>query len=234
MLGKLSEKDSSADFSYGYKRFSLLGALINGMVLTIGSIWVISEAIPKLFNPEMPMIEGMLGLAILGILVNGYAAFKLSSGKTLNERILNWHLLEDVLGWLAVFIVSIVLIFIEWPILDPLLAIGFTLFILLGVLRNMSTTLKLFLQGVPDKELATKVEDILKSIPEVQQFHHLHLWSLDGESHVLTVHINLRPSTSLEKLKSIRQQVSQALSDLNLSHTTIQFELDKEYCRNVE
>ena len=98
MLGKLSEKDSSADFSYGYKRFSLLGALINGMMLTIGSIWVISEAIPKLFNPEMPMIEGMLGLAILGILVNGYAAFKLSSGKTLNERILNWHLLEDVLG----------------------------------------------------------------------------------------------------------------------------------------
>lgn len=234
LLGKLSERDSSADFSYGYKRFSLLGALINGMVLTIGSIWVISEAIPKLFNPEMPMIEGMLGLAILGILVNGYAAFKLSSGKTLNERILNWHLLEDVLGWLAVFIVSIVLIFIEWPILDPLLAIGFTLFILLGVLRNMSTTLKLFLQGVPDKELATKVEDILKSIPEVQQFHHLHLWSLDGESHVLTVHINLRPSTSLEKLKSIRQQVSQTLSDLNFSHTTIQFELDKEYCRNVE
>lgn len=107
ILGKLSNRQSSSKFSYGYRRFSLLGALINGIVLIIGSIWVLSEAIPKLLNPEMPVVEGMFGLAILGVTVNGYAAFKLSKGKSLNEQMLNWHLLEDVLGWVAVLVVSI-------------------------------------------------------------------------------------------------------------------------------
>ena len=91
-------------------------------------------AIPRLFDPVMPVAEGMIGLAVFGVAVNGYAAFKLSAGETLNERVLNWHLIEDVLGWVAVLIVSIVLYFVDWPILDPLLSIGFTLFILLNVI----------------------------------------------------------------------------------------------------
>lgn len=232
LLGKLSEKDSTADFSYGYKRFSLLGALINGVVLILGSIWVLMEAIPKLFNPEMPVVEGMLGLAIMGVVVNGYAALKLSSAKTLNEKILNWHLMEDVLGWIAVLIVSIILMFAKWPILDPILAIGFTLFILFNVLRNVGTTLKLFLQGVPDQHLATKIENKLKSIPGFQSYHHMHLWSLDGEHNVLTVHIKLNASISLEDQRNLKQRLSQELSEFELSHTTVEFELDDEHCRD--
>ena len=111
LLSKVSEKDSNTDFTYGYRRLSLLGALINGLVLIAGSAWVLSEAIPKLLQPEMPVVEGMLGLAIFGVMVNGFAAYKLSHGKTLNEKVLNWHLLEDVLGWVAVLIESIVLLF---------------------------------------------------------------------------------------------------------------------------
>jgi cobalt-zinc-cadmium efflux system protein len=116
-LSYWSNKPASGSFSYGYRRFSLLGSLINGMVLVVGSLWVLSEAIPRLQNPEMPVVEGMLGMAIFGIAVNGFAAYKLSGGKTLNERVLNWHLLEDVLGWVAVLIASIVLMFVDWPIL---------------------------------------------------------------------------------------------------------------------
>ena len=232
LLGKLSEKDSTADFSYGYKRFSLLGGLIKGVVLILGSIWVLMEAIPKLFNPEMPVVEGMLGLAIMGVVVNGYAALKLSSAKTLNEKILNWHLIEDVLGWIAVLVVSIILMFAEWPILDPILAIGFTLFILFNVLRNVGTTLKLFLQGVPDQYLATKIKNKLKSIPGFQSFHHMHLWSLDGEHNVLTVHIKLNASITLEDQRNLKQRLSQELSEFELSRTTVEFELDDEHCRD--
>jgi len=130
LLSKLGNKQTNQQFTYGYKRFSLFGALINGCVLIAGSIWILFEAIPRLAEPQMPQTEGMLALAILGVLVNGYAAYKLSGSETLNERVLNWHLIEDVLGWVAVLIVSIVLMFVEWPILDPLLSIGFTLFIL--------------------------------------------------------------------------------------------------------
>ena len=150
----------------------------------------------------------------------------------MNEKVLNWHLLEDVLGWVAVFVVSIVLMFVEWPILDPILAIGFTLFILFNVLRNVGSTLKLFLQGVPDKNLAKKIESKLKSIPEFQSFHHLHLWSLDGEHHVLTVHIELNASVSLEDQRTLKQRLSQELSEFDLSHTTVEFELDNEHCRD--
>lgn len=232
ILAKLGNKPASQSFSYGYKRLSLLGSLINGMVLIAGSAWILYQSIPRLSNPEMPVTEGMLALSIFGIAVNGFAAFKLSKGKTMNEKVLNWHLLEDVLGWVAVFIVSIVLMFVEWPILDPILAIGFTLFILFNVLRNVGSTLKLFLQGVPDKNLAKEIEDKLKSIPEFQSFHHLHLWSLDGEHHVLTVHIELNASVSLEDQRTLKRRLSQELSEFDLSHTTVEFELDNEHCRD--
>ncbi|WP_180159880.1 cation diffusion facilitator family transporter, partial [Acinetobacter sp. YH12062] len=143
ILSRFSDKEASDKFSYGYRRLTLFGALINSIVLIIGSIWILFEAIPKLSNPEMPVVEGMLGLAILGVAVNGYAVLKLKAGETLNEKVLTWHLLEDVLGWVAVLIVSIVLLFAELPILDPLLSIGFTLFILFNVFKNLKSTLVL-------------------------------------------------------------------------------------------
>lgn len=232
VLAKLGKKPASSSFSYGYKRLSLLGSLINGIVLIAGSSWVLFQSIPRLFNPGMPVTEGMLALSIFGIAVNGFAAFKLSKGKTLNEKVLNWHLLEDVLGWVAVFIVSIILMFVEWPILDPILAIGFTLFILVNVIKNVGSTLKLFLQGVPDQDLAGKIEDKLKNVSEFQHFHHLHLWSLDGESHVLTVHIELKADLSLEDQRDLKRRLSEELAEFDLSHTTVEFELDEEPCRD--
>jgi len=232
ILAKLGNRPASQNFSYGYKRLSLLGSLINGIVLITGSAWVLYQSIPRLFDPEMPVTEGMLALSIFGIAVNGFAAFKLSKGKTLNEKVLNWHLLEDVLGWVAVFIVSVVLMFVEWPILDPILAIGFTLFILFNVIRNVGTTLKLFLQGVPDKNLARKIERKLKDVQEFQRFHHLHLWSLDGEHHVLTVHIELEADVSLEDQRDLKRRLSQELAEFDLSHTTVEFELYDEPCRD--
>lgn len=140
LLSKLGSKEPNGLFTYGYQRFSLLGALINGLVLIAGSLWVLNTAIPRLFEPQQPHAVGMFWLAILGVVVNGYAAFKLSHGKTLNERVLNWHLMEDVLGWVAVLIVAVTLMFVDWPILDPLLSIAFTLFILVNVVRRKTDT----------------------------------------------------------------------------------------------
>jgi len=232
MLGKLSEKDSSENFSYGYKRFSLLGALINGVVLIVGSVWVLTEAIPKLFNPEMPVVEGMLGLAIMGVVVNGYAALKLSAGKTLNEKILNWHLMEDVLGWIAVLIVSIILMFVEWPILDPILSIAFTVFILLNVFRNLWATIKLFLQASPSAESYQAIRSSLLTFDEISEIHHFHLWSLDGEHHVMTVHLVLNAFITLEDQLKLKNNIATRLEAYNLQHTTIEFEFPNEACRD--
>ena len=231
-LNKLGAKEASSRFSYGFSRFSLLGALINGVILVLGSVWVLSEAIPRLLDPQMPDATGMLGLAILGVAVNGYAAFKLSDGKTLNERMLNWHLLEDVLGWVAILLLSIVLMFVELPILDPILSIGFTLFILFNVAKNLAETLRLFLQATPDHDLREEIHQGLMNINYVDEVHHLHLWSLDGEQHVLTAHLLLKQNYEHAELVRLKSIIADSMREHPLSHTTIEFEFPDEACRD--
>ncbi len=233
MLSKLSNKHSNDEFTYGYSRFSLLGALINGAVLIAGSVWVLSDAIPKLMAPEMPHTTGMFWLAILGVTVNGVAAWKISEGQTLNERVLNWHLIEDVLGWVSVLIVSVVLMFFNWPILDPLLSIAFTLFILINVFKNTAQTIKIFLQSTPDEKLLGEIREKLTNIPHVNAIHYLHLWSLDGERHVLTAHLEIDELVSTEEQKSIKINIRNDLLGFSLAHTTIEFEMPDEVCRDT-
>ena len=232
VLNKLGKKQANQHFTYGYKRLNLAGAFINAVVLIAGSAWVLVEAIPRLWNPQMPIADGMIALAVVGITVNGFAAYKLSEGKTLNERVINWHLLEDVLGWVAVLIVGIVLLFVDWPILDPILSIGFTLFILVNVLRNLWATLKLFIQATPDKETYRQVADTLLELPHVADLHHLHFWSLDGEEHVLTVHLVLTKNLDIEARSDLKQRIDNVLAPYALSHTTVELEDPDEACRD--
>lgn len=232
VLSKLSEKKADSSFTYGYKRLSLLGALINGLVLIAGSTWVLLQAIPRLFDPVMPAAEGMLALAVLGVAVNGFAAYKLSAGTTLNERVLNWHLMEDVLGWAAVLIISLVLMIVEVPILDPLLAVGFTLFILFNVARNTWFAVRLFVQAVPERGLIEKVRKELLTISEVDSIHHEHAWSLDGESTVYTAHLEMSSSMSSEEQLGIKSRVAELLRRFEFSHTTIELEFPQEDCRD--
>ncbi|MBR9910290.1 MAG: cation transporter [Gammaproteobacteria bacterium] len=233
VLSRVSEKGSNNNFTYGYRRLSLLGALINGLVLIGGSVWVLSEAIPKLLQPEMPIVEGMFGLAVLGVVVNGFAAYKLRHGKTLNEKVLNWHLMEDVLGWVAVLIVSVVLFFVEWPILDPALSIVFTLYILANVGKNLWRTIRLFLQAAPDRALSDSLDGCLSRLDNVRSVHHLHLWSLDGERHVLTAHLVLQRALTFEQQMELKMTIADRLSEFDLAHTTIEFEFGEEACRDA-
>ena len=231
-LSKLGHKSATDKYSYGFKRLSLLGAMINGLILVVGSVWILSEAIPRLMQPEMPVTEGMMGMAVLGIIVNGFAAYKLHGGHSMNEKVLNWHLLEDALGWVAVLVVAIVLHFVHWPILDPILSILFTLFILSNVLRYVIQTMTLFLQGVPDDEEKQAISQALLALPHVEELHHLHFWSLDVEQHVLTAHLVINCSIDNERLRGLKSEVAAALSPYSLTHTTIEFELPGEPCRD--
>ena len=234
ILSHYSEKQASPIYSYGYKRLSLLGALINSVVLIAGSIFVLTESIPRLSDPQMPIVEGMLGLALLGVAVNGFAVYKLSAGKTLNEKVLTWHLLEDVLGWVAVLIVSIILFFVDWPILDPLLSIAFTLFILFNVVKSLKSTVALFLQAIPDKVVQAKIIEVLTSKLEVKDVHHIHFWSLDGESHVLTAHIALNEQYDVPTIHALKKSIANELVPFKLSHTTLEIEFSNEECRDKE
>jgi len=232
LASKVANKAATPKYSYGFRRWSLLSALVNSVILVIGSLWILSEAIPRLWAPELPMAEGMIALAILGVIVNGAAVYKLRFGKTQNEQVLSWHLLEDVLGWAAVLLGSILLYLTDWAWIDPVLSIGFTCFILVNVWRNLKKTLQLFLQTSPDPKLAVELESQLNRLAFVAQTHHLHLWSLDGEQHVLTVHLVLKSEADSEVLRQYKEQIRQLLHPYQLAHTTVEFEAPDEACRD--
>ena len=229
-LDKKSHKEADDKYSFGYKRFSLLGALINSIVLIGGSIYVISEAIGRLFEPQPSDAQGMIVFAIIGVLVNGYAAWKLSSGNSLNEKTVSWHLMEDVLGWVAVLIVAIVLNFTDNQYLDPALSILITLYILYNVVLRLKETLYIFLQGVPKEIKTEKIKKDILQINNVASLHHTHIWSLEGENHVFSAHIKLKNISDFEELINIKKQVKSVLKDYHFDHYTIETELDSETC----
>lgn len=225
-----SKRGKDRKYSYGYRRFSLLAGLVNAVLLTGGSLWVLSKAIPRLVNPAHPNAPGMVGLAIIGVVVNGTAALRLRSGKGFNARIVAWHLIEDVLGWAAVLAVSIVLLFRDIHILDPLLSTAITAYVLYNVVGNLRKTMAVFLQGVPANVDVEEIEARLSSIDGVRSTHHTHVWSLDGERHVLTSHLVVDRQATRDDLVRIKSQVAQRTGDLALEHATIELEYEDEDC----
>jgi cobalt-zinc-cadmium efflux system protein len=230
-LDHKSKQGATDKFSFGYTRFSLLGALINSLVLIAGSIYVIYEAVGRILEPEHSDAQGMIIFAIVGVLVNGYAAWKLSGGKSMNEKVVSWHLLEDVLGWVAVLVVAIVLSFQDIHYLDPALSLLITAYILWNVIQRLRETLFIFLQGVPDDVSMSEIEEKLRTIDHVDSIHHTHVWSLDGEHHVLTSHLKLKNIDDFAQMLAVKQRAKELLRDYPFSHHTLETELDTETCR---
>ena len=227
-LERHSQKASDERYSYGYRRFSLLAALINTVILIVGALFILSEAIPRLLEPEPADAGGMVVLAIVGIAVNGMAVLRVRRGQSLNAQVISWHLLEDLLGWVAVLIVSISLLITDVYILDPILSILIKLYVLYNVVRHLRVTLALFLQAVPDTFVISEIEDRLKGIPRVQSVHHTHVWSLDGEHNVLTTHLQVEPEAAKEDLVRIKKAVNAITESMPLAHTTIELEFDDD------
>ena len=233
-LDRYSRRERDHRFSYGYRRFSLLGAVTTTAALVVGSAFVLTEAIPRLLEPEPTDALGMIGFAVLGVAVNGIAALRLRDRKSLNARVVSWHLMEDVLGWGAVLVVAITLLFVDLPILDPALSIVITVFILYNVVRNLRDTTVLFLQGVPDDVDLEAIERGLAALDHVQSTHHTQVWSMDGAHHVLTTHLVVDAETSKDEVLSLREQVRGLCEDHDFAHTTVEIEWGDESCRMSE
>jgi cobalt-zinc-cadmium efflux system protein len=172
----------------------------------------------------------MLAFAVVGIVVNGVAAFRVRAGKSMNARMIALHLVEDVLGWVAVLLVGLMLLLRDIHILDPILSILITMYVLYNVARNLRETVALFLQAVPENLDIHKIEGRLQAIPEVRSMHHTHLWSLDGERHVLTTHVVVGEETSKEKILDVKKAFRAIAEDLGLEHTTLEVEYENEDC----
>jgi len=227
---KLSGRRKDKLFSFGYKRFSLMGAVINSMVLLVGSVFVLNETIPRLFYPEPSNARGMFILALLGVAVNGMAALRLGKGNSINEKVVSLHLWEDVLGWLAVLIGSVVMIFIELPVIDPILSVAITLFILFNIFKNLKNSFRVFLQGVPTATDIDHIEKQILSLPGVERIHDMHIWSLDGQYNILTLHLISKEINEYPKIRDLKQRIKQLLKNLKINHITIEVDSPEDEC----
>ncbi|GFD96354.1 cation transporter [Alteromonas sp. KUL156] len=229
---KKSTKKANKKYSYGYKRFSLLGAIINSIVLVIGSVFIIKEAIPRVINPESADAKGMMWLAVLGIIVNGAAVLKLKKGTSINERVVSLHLLEDVLGWGVVLIASIVMQFWNIPVLDPVLSIAIAGFVLYNVYKNIKESIRIILQGTPENISVEEIQQRIVSMKDVEGIHDCHLWTMDGEYNVFTAHLVLKDKEiSWEKWYKMKQEIKQVLhDDFHLEHITLELEFTSQEC----
>jgi len=232
---KISRKQRDKKYTYGYKRYSPLAALINTLILLVGSTVVLFQAVPRLLDPQPLNSSGMILLAIMGLIFNGIAVVRLKKEtSSVSKKAVLLHLLEDVLGWLAVLLGSIIIKFTGWTIVDPIMSLGITMFILFNVFKNLRSIFKIFMQSAPDGIDENDILRKLKNDPQVVGVHDVHLWTMDGSYHVATIHVVVRYGLSNDEQVSLKQNICKLMDDFDIDHVTIEVEFDTENCQKCD
>jgi len=233
VLEKKSEKHPDKKYTFGYRRYSLLGALLTSVILIIGSVFVILSSVSRLLSPTPVNYDGMLVLAVLGVIINLIAALKTSKSHSLNEKALSLHMFEDVLNWAAILIGSIIIKFTSWHLIDPILSLGITVFILTHAFLNLKEVFGVFLEKAPDDVSAQSLTDDLLKIEGVSDVHHIHIWSLDGTHNYLTLHAVVEKEMTPWQFEETKHKIREISSAHNIFHSTIELEFvncTKEHC----
>lgn len=216
---KLGHKPANNRYTYGFKRMSLLGALMNIIILSVGTVFVIKEAIGALADPQPVKAGGMLALAVVGILVNGVSVLRMKGSKKILDKTVMMHLMEDLLGWIAVLVVSVVIFFTDWYWLDPILSLVICLVIGRNIYTNLVIAIKIMMQAVPDQGLYETIKAAMNAIEGVACIEELHMWTLDGEDHVVTATLTVDEGMAQDKA---RHQVKELLQEKGIKHSTIE------------
>ena len=224
-LESISNREEDSHYTLGYKRFSLLGAMVTAVILMTGSVLVILENIAKIFHPQPVNDEGILWLGILAITINVLASLVIRKGQTKNESILSLHFLEDTLGWVTVILMAIVLRFTDWYILDPLLSLVISFFILSKALPRFWRTLKIFLDAVPEGVDIQKIKTDLAELDHVASINQLNLWTMDGLEKNAIVHVCLK---EMEHMETCKESIRIFLKDCGFQNITIEVDADLE------
>lgn len=219
LLETISNREEDRQYTLGYKRFSLLGAMLTAVILMIGSVLVILENVTKIVHPQPVNEKGILWLGIIAVAINVLASLVVRKGKTKNESILSLHFLEDTLGWLAVILMAIILRYTNWYILDPLLSLVISIFILSKAIPRFWSTLKIFLDAVPEGVETSDLEKDLEALSNVKSVNQLSIWSMDGLENNAVVHICIK---DWEQIMETKEVVRQFLEERGVQNITIE------------
>lgn len=226
-LEKKSKQRPDDKYTYGYVRYSVIGSLITTIILIVGSIFVIYNAINRILNPVEVNYNGMIIFAILGVIINSSAAYFTKEGNSLNQKSVNLHMLEDVLGWVIVLVGAIIMKFTDISIIDPILSLFVALFILKHAIDNFKLILDLFLEKTPNNINIDELKTHILKIKGIKNVHHIHIWSIDGYNNYATMHI-------VSNDKNVKEKVKEELKEHGISHTTIELEDINEKCHDEE
>lgn len=224
ILERASLQKRNREFTYGYSRLSLVSSLVVGGVLIVGSLLILWQALASFKTIHHVRPDIMLPLAIIGIIFNGWAYQSLRHGHSHNEKAVSLHMLEDLLGWVAVAIVSLALFFVDWTWLDSMLAVGIALFTLYNAIRNIAASARVFLQVNPkdfDQDLYIQK---ITALPGIASTHDVHVWSLDGHHHVISYHLGVDPNLSQNQIANIKEKCRDLLKEFGHFHCTIETE----------
>ena len=226
-LERKSRKAPDARHTYGYLRYSVLGGLITTSILFIGSLAVIAGAFSRILSPTPIHYDGMIIFALVGVAVNIIAAYFTREGDSINQKAVNLHMLEDVLGWVVVLVGAIIMCFTNLSILDSLMSIGVAAFILFHAGKNLLATTDLFLEKTPKGIDVAELTAHLSAIEGVRDIHHLHIRSLDGQRHSATMHVRCHGDNH-----RIKEQIREELVEHGICHATLELEAEDEHCHN--
>ncbi len=224
-LEKKSKKQPDEHYTYGYMRYSVIGSVLTTLILLVGSVLVIYNAILRIINPTPIHYDGMILFAIIGAAVNFLAAFFTREGDSLNQKAVNLHMLEDVLGWIVVLIGAVIMRFTDISIIDPIMSIGVAAFIFVNAIRNLKEAIDLFLEKTPHGIDVHELCEHLSHVEGVQDIHHVHVWSMDGHNNYATLHV-----VTDGDAHHIKEAVREELAEHGIAHATLELEAPGEHC----
>ncbi|MBR4084798.1 MAG: cation transporter [Lachnospiraceae bacterium] len=224
-LEKKSKKQPDATYTYGYARYSVIGSVITTLILLFGSVMVIYNAVNRIIEPVDINYNGMILFAVIGVVINFGAAYLTKEGDSLNQKAVNLHMLEDVLGWVVVLIGAVIMRFTDISILDPIMSILVALFILTNAMKNLKEVLDLFLEKTPHGVSVEEIEEHVSEIEGVLGVHHIHIWSMDGHNNYATMHV-----VTEENAHVMKEKIREELKEHGISHVTLELEGKDEAC----
>ena len=227
-LEKKSKQKPDNTYTYGYTRYSVIGATITTTILLVGSILVIINALKRIINPVTINYDGMIIFALFGVITNSLAAYFTRTGESLNQKSVNLHMLEDVLGWFIVLIGSIIIKITSISIIDPIMSILVAIFILVNSIKNFKSILDLFLEKTPNNIKIDELKEHLLKIKNIKDIHHIHIWSMDGINNYATMHIVLTKEDI-----TIKEKIREELKKHDINHVTIEIETKEETCSDI-
>ena len=215
-------------YTYGYLRYSVLGSMITVLILLGGSVLVVINAVNRILDPQEINYNGMIVFAIIGVIVNFLAAWFTRHGESLNQKAVNLHMLEDVLGWAVVLIGAVVMRFTDLKLIDPILSIGVAVYIFIHAFSHLKEALDLFLVKVPHGIDPEEIKRHLKELDNVLDAHHIHIWSMDGSSNYATMHIVTNGDPA-----AVKKAVKEELHHHGICHATLEIESENEACEEI-